>query len=125
MASTPDETLGIPVERPERPDLSPKLDPTPLVVARFPLGWTPSRWPEGFVVLVRDDDEVTLVCVESEYADDGSDRPGEQGHADQRHCQRQRDRHDLHTVLHSATCSMQRRAGNEALHSPGRQRGPL
>jgi len=77
MASTPDETLGIPVERPERPDLSPKLDPTPLVVARFPLGWTPSRWPEGFVVLVRDDDEVTLVCVESEYADD--DRLGTPG----------------------------------------------
>lgn len=50
-------------------DLRPELDPTPLSVARFPLGWAPSRWPAGFVALVRDDNEITLVCAESEYAE--------------------------------------------------------
>lgn len=56
--------------RVERPDLRPHLDPTPLAVARFPRAWAPGRWPEGFVALVRDEDEVTLVCAEHE-CDDG------------------------------------------------------
>ncbi len=52
-----------------RPDLHPELDPTPLSVARFALGWTPAHWPPGFVALVRDDHEVTVVCAESEYVE--------------------------------------------------------
>jgi hypothetical protein len=46
-------------------DLGPRLDPTHLAVARFPRGWRPALWPEGFASVVEDDDEVTLVCAES------------------------------------------------------------
>lgn len=46
-------------------DLSPRLDPTHLAVARWPSGWRPSRLPEGFFGLVEDGDEVTVVCAES------------------------------------------------------------
>jgi hypothetical protein len=46
-------------------DLSPRLDPTHLAVARFPRGWRPATWPDGFASVVEDDDEVTLVCAES------------------------------------------------------------
>jgi len=55
--------------RVDRPDLRPELDPTPLGVARFPLEWVPPSWPAGFLTLVRDDGEVTVVCAESEYVD--------------------------------------------------------
>lgn len=47
------------------PDLRPRLDPAHLAVARFPRGWRPEVWPEGFASVVEDDDEVTLVCAES------------------------------------------------------------
>lgn len=47
------------------PDLRPRLDPAHLAVARFPRGWRPQGWPEGFASVVEDDDEVTLVCAES------------------------------------------------------------
>ena len=47
------------------PDLGPRLDPAHLAVARFPRGWRPAVWPEGFASVVEDDDEVTLVCAES------------------------------------------------------------
>lgn len=50
-------------------DLRPRLDPTALAVARFPRSWAPAQWPAGFVALVRDNDEVTMVCAESEYAE--------------------------------------------------------
>lgn len=66
--TTPTATDPLTV-RVNRPDLRPELDPTPLSVARFPLGWTPPPWPDGFVALVRDDNEVTLVCAEGEYAE--------------------------------------------------------
>ncbi len=62
--STETDSLHV---RVDRQDLRPELDPTPLAVARFPLGWTPERWPSGFVALVRDDAEVTLVCADREY----------------------------------------------------------
>ena len=47
------------------PDLGPRLDPTHLAVARFPRGWRPATWPDGFASVVEDDDEVTLVCAEA------------------------------------------------------------
>lgn len=53
-------------------DLSPILDDTLLVVARFPAGWHPAVAPDGFSVLIDDGSEVTLVCSEDAlpaYAD--------------------------------------------------------
>jgi uncharacterized protein len=47
-------------------DLGPRLDPAHLAVSRWPVGWRPPTPPEGFTALVSDDDEVTLVCAESE-----------------------------------------------------------
>lgn len=47
-------------------DLRPTLDPTHLAVARWPRGWRPSGLPAGFFGLVEDEDEVTLVCAESD-----------------------------------------------------------
>jgi hypothetical protein len=47
-------------------DLGPTLDPTHLAVARWPHGWRPDPLPEGFFGLVEDEDEVTLVCAESD-----------------------------------------------------------
>lgn len=64
--STVEQSAGVQVQR---PDLAPQLDVTPFVVARFPLEWTPTRWPRGFVAMVRDEAEVTVVCAETEYAD--------------------------------------------------------
>ena len=49
-------------------DLGPALDPTHLSVARWPSGWRPSVFPEGFFGLVEDADEVTLVCSEAALA---------------------------------------------------------
>jgi hypothetical protein len=49
-------------------DLGPRLDPTHLAVARWPSGWRPDPFPHGFVGLVDDGDEVTLVCAEQELA---------------------------------------------------------
>lgn len=57
--------------RVDRPDLRPELDPTPLAVARFPDSWAPANLPSGFMALVRDDDEVTVVCAEHEYDENG------------------------------------------------------
>lgn len=56
--------------RVERPDLRPELDPTPLAVARFANGWAPESWPAGFLALVRDEGEVTVVCAEHNYDED-------------------------------------------------------
>ena len=47
-------------------DLGPRLDPTHLAVARWPVGWRPDPLPSGFFGLVEDDDEVTLVCPEAD-----------------------------------------------------------
>lgn len=47
-------------------DLGPRLDPTHLAVARWPVGWRPEPLPEGFFGLVEDEDEVTLVCAETD-----------------------------------------------------------
>ncbi len=47
------------------PDLQPILDPTHLAVARFPAGWRPGALPGGFVALIDDGDETTLVCAEA------------------------------------------------------------
>ncbi|MDQ1688346.1 MAG: uncharacterized protein QOK42_1321 [Frankiaceae bacterium] len=55
------------------PDLGPRLDPTHLAVSRFPRGWRPATWPEGFASVVEDDDEVTLVCAESAVAEVSGD----------------------------------------------------
>ena len=51
-----------------RADLGPLLDPTHLAVARWPVGWRPSSFPDGFFGLVEDDQEVTLVCAETALA---------------------------------------------------------
>ncbi len=48
-----------------REDLRPELDPTHLAVARWPAGWRPSAFPEGFFGLVEDGSEVTLVVSEA------------------------------------------------------------
>ena len=45
-------------------DLSPILDPTLLVVARFSAGWRPPGPVEGFSALIDDGGETTLVCAE-------------------------------------------------------------
>ncbi|MDX6285577.1 MAG: uncharacterized protein QOG53_1062 [Frankiales bacterium] len=45
-------------------DLSPRLDPTHLAVARFPASWEPIGTPGGFCAIVRSEDEVTVVCAE-------------------------------------------------------------
>jgi hypothetical protein len=50
-------------------DLGPELDPTHLAVARWPAGWRPEQLPAGFLGLVEDDDEVTLVCAEDQQPD--------------------------------------------------------
>ena len=46
-------------------DLGPTLDPTHLAVSRWPSGWRPPTFPDGFFGLVEDGDEVTLVCAEA------------------------------------------------------------
>jgi hypothetical protein len=46
-----------------RPDLQPRLDPVDLVVARFPAGSSPNRLPAGFVSVVSDEYETTVVCA--------------------------------------------------------------
>jgi hypothetical protein len=48
-----------------RPDLGPILDPTPLAVARYPAGWWPPA-PDGagFVAVVVEPDETTVVAAE-------------------------------------------------------------
>ncbi|HVF21184.1 MAG TPA: ACT domain-containing protein [Mycobacteriales bacterium] len=54
-------------------DLSPILDPSQLVVARFPAGWQPLATADGFSVVIDDGAEVTFVCDEatlSAYADE-------------------------------------------------------
>lgn len=47
-----------------RPDLRPVLDPVPLAVARYPSGWWPASAPAGFVALVAEPEETTLVLAE-------------------------------------------------------------
>lgn len=49
-------------------DLGPSLDSTHLAVARWPAGWRPATLPTGFFGLVEDEDEVTLVCGESQLS---------------------------------------------------------
>jgi hypothetical protein len=51
-------------------DLSPRLDPTHLAVARWPADWQPAATPNGFCAVVRSEDEVTVVCSEAAF-DDG------------------------------------------------------
>ena len=52
-----------------RVNLQPRLDPVQLAVGRVPVDWRPERLPDGFVAMVADRDEVTLVCAESAYGD--------------------------------------------------------
>ncbi len=54
-----------------RTDLRPTLDPTHLAVSRWPVGWRPAPFPEGFFGLVEDGEEVTLVCPEVALASYG------------------------------------------------------
>lgn len=63
--SGPDPTDPPP---PERPNLRPRLDPTPLVVARFPAGWWPPNPSGPFVALVAAPDETTVVLPEESLA---------------------------------------------------------
>lgn len=51
-----------------RTDLQPRLDTTPLAVARFPSGWAPSPLPRAFFGLVDDGEETTLLCAEADLA---------------------------------------------------------
>jgi len=50
------------------PDLSPILDATHLAVAQYPAGWRPDAPLPAFSVVIDADDEVTVVCAESELA---------------------------------------------------------
>lgn len=45
-------------------DLQPRLDPTPLAVARYPAGWWPPVTDGAFVALVVDPGETTVVATE-------------------------------------------------------------
>jgi len=56
------------------PDLRPELDLTALSVARYPAGWWPSAAPTGYVALVVDRDEVTVVAPDEMF--EGFDAPG-------------------------------------------------
>ncbi|HEY9472326.1 MAG TPA: ACT domain-containing protein [Mycobacteriales bacterium] len=53
---------------PERSNLRPRLDPTPLVVARFPAGWWPPSPSGPFVALVAAPDETTVVLPQEALA---------------------------------------------------------
>lgn len=50
-----------------RADLGPVLDPTELVVARFPAGFAPAGLPAGFATVVADGVETTVVCPAAAY----------------------------------------------------------
>lgn len=50
-------------------DLRPELDPAALSVARYPAGWWPPGPPAGYLALVVDPDEVTLVAPDDAFAD--------------------------------------------------------
>lgn len=46
-------------------DLHPELDPTHLAVLRYPAGWQPPvPLPDGFLAVVRSEQEVTVVAAE-------------------------------------------------------------
>jgi hypothetical protein len=51
-----------------RPDLSPELDPTPLVVARYPAGWWPPEASPPFLAVVAEPAETTVVAPEAALA---------------------------------------------------------
>lgn len=53
---------------PERSDLRPRLDPTPLAVARYPAGWWPSGPVEAFLALVAASEETTVVIGQQALA---------------------------------------------------------
>src|SRR6266550_2486096 len=53
----------------ERSDLGPILDPTPLAVARYPAGWWPPPTDRaGFLAVVAEPDETTVVAAEDVLA---------------------------------------------------------
>jgi hypothetical protein len=53
----------------ERSDLGPILDPAPLVVARYPSGWWPPLTEvRGFLAVVAEPDETTVVTTEDVLA---------------------------------------------------------
>lgn len=54
-------------------DLRPELDLTPLSVARYPAGWWPPATATGYLALVVDDDEVTVVAPDAMF--DALDAP--------------------------------------------------
>ena len=59
------------------PDLQPILDSVHLAVARFPAGWQPPLELSGFVAVIHDADETTLVCAEALLASLGEPAPSE------------------------------------------------
>lgn len=61
----PEGTSVYVVDWESAPDLGPILDNTHLAVAAYPAGFTPPPL-EGFSVVIRADDETTVICAESE-----------------------------------------------------------
>jgi hypothetical protein len=49
-----------------RTDLRPELDPTPLAVARYPAGWWPPARADGFVAVVVEPAETTVIAAEAD-----------------------------------------------------------
>jgi uncharacterized protein len=70
MDSTPlASATGERPQRAARPDLGPILDPTPLAVARYPAGWWPPPvTPAGFLAVVAEPGETTVVAAEDALA---------------------------------------------------------
>jgi len=55
------------------PDLRPELDPAALSVARYPAGWWPPAPQSGYVALIVEPGEVTLVAADDAFT--GLDAP--------------------------------------------------
>jgi hypothetical protein len=75
-----ESSTPVPSATGERPDLGPILDPTPLAVARYPAGW----WPppaarSGFLAVVAEPGETTVVAAEDVLAGLPTPQAVEQG----------------------------------------------
>jgi hypothetical protein len=64
-----ESSARVAAEAGERSDLGPILDPTPLAVARYPAGWwPPSVSADGFLAVVVEAGETTVVAAEGALA---------------------------------------------------------
>lgn len=63
------ETAQAPAVHSSLTDLRPELDLSALSVARYPAGWWPPASPPGYLALVVDHDEVTVVAPDEMFDD--------------------------------------------------------